>query len=173
MADTGVKATDIAAKLEKRHGDKALAVAEKWINGLMKPVATQEDIEAIANLFSVEADELKAWSAKHVYAPQSARKVRLVADLIRGRHTSDALDILKFTEKRAATFVSEVLKSAIANADEAEADIDSLYVAESRVDSAGRRIGTKGFIPKDRGRAHPIKKEACHIHVTLAQIVEE
>jgi large subunit ribosomal protein L22 len=81
----------------------------------------------------------------------------------------EALDVLKFEHRRAARMVEQVLKSAIANADEAEADVESLYVVEARVDGAGRRIGTKGWIAKDRGRAHPIKKEASHIHVSVSE----
>ena len=81
----------------------------------------------------------------------------------------DALDILKFTSKRAASMIAKVLKSAVAGADEQQADTEKLYVSCARVDDAGIRIGTKRFIEKDRGRAHPIQKKACHIHVTVTQ----
>ena len=80
------------------------------------------------------------------------------------------MDILKFTNKRAAGMVDKVLKTAVADADEQRADVDNLYVSEARVDDAGVRIGTKRWIAKDRGRAHPIRKKACHIHVTVTQI---
>ena len=60
-------------------------------------------------------------------------------------------------------------KAAVADADEQQADVDTLYVCEARVDDAGVRLGTKRWIPKDRGRAHPIRKRACHIHVTVTQ----
>ena len=93
----------------------------------------------------------------------------MITQLIVGRSVQDAMDILKFTKKRAATMVSKVLKSAIANADEQNADVDSLYVGQAYVDDAGVRIGTKRWIPKDRGRANPIRKKACHIHVTVTQ----
>ena len=99
----------------------------------------------------------------------SPRKVRLVTQLINGRHVQDALDVLTFTHKRAAAAIKKVLQSAIANADEQEADVENLYVSEARVDQAGRRIGTKAWHPKDRGRAHPIRKEASHIHVTVSE----
>ena len=65
--------------------------------------------------------------------------------------------------------VSKTLRAAIADADEQEADVDVLYVSEARVDDAGIRIGTKRWIAKDRGRAHPLRKKACHIHVTVTQ----
>ena len=84
------------------------------------------------------------------------RKARLVTQLIAGRPVQDALDILKFTRKRAAEMVSKALQAAIADADEQEADVDNLYVSEARVDDAGIRIGTKRWIAKDRGRAHSL-----------------
>jgi large subunit ribosomal protein L22 len=99
----------------------------------------------------------------------SARKVRLVTQLISGRSVQDALDILKFTRKRAASFIYKVLKSAIADADEQNANVDDLVVSEARVDDAGNRIGTKRWIAKDRGRAHSINKRACHIYVTVSE----
>ena len=99
----------------------------------------------------------------------SARKARLVAQLIAGRSVQDAMDILKFTRKRAATMIDKVLRSAVADADERQVDVDKLYVCSARVDDAGIRIGTKRWIPKDRGRAHPIHKKACHIHITVTQ----
>ena len=83
--------------------------------------------------------------------------------------TKEAIDILKFTRKRAAPMVGQVLKAAVADADEHQADVDTLYVSEARTDEAGIRIGTKRWIAKDRGRAHPIRKKACHIHVTVSQ----
>ena len=57
--------------------------------------------------------------AKAKYVRGSAQKIRLVVDLIRGKNVSDALTILRFTKKRASKDVEKVLKSAIANADEA------------------------------------------------------
>ncbi len=80
------------------------------------------------------------------------------------------MDILKFTHKRAAAIINKVLKSAVSDADEQQADVDNLYVSCARVDDAGVRIGTKRWIPKDRGRAHPIAKKACHIYVTVTQL---
>jgi len=105
-----------------------------------------------------------AWMAKHRYARISPRKARLVVDLIRGRDVQDALNILKFTPNRAAGMVSKVLTSAVANANEAEADVERLYVGEAVV-SEGPTI--KRWHPKDRGRAHPIKKRTSHITVVV------
>ncbi len=107
-----------------------------------------------------------AWRAKHRFARISARKARLVADMIRGRDVQDALNVLKFSPHRAAGMISKVLTSAIASANEKEADVDQLYVEEARVDEGPtmRRIH-----PKDRGRAHVIRKRTSHITVAVEQ----
>ena len=113
-----------------------------------------------------EATESKTWVAKHRFARISPRKVRLVTDLIRERQVGEAMDVLKFTRKRASVFVINTLKSAMANADEAEADMGRLYVSEARVDG-GPTI--KRWHPKDRGRAHPINKRTCHIVIKVRE----
>ena len=70
--------------------------------------------------------------AQHRHARSSAQKVRLVADLIRGKKVSQALDILTYTNKKAAVLVKKVLESAIANAEHNDgADIDE-HNAESQ-----------------------------------------
>jgi len=107
-----------------------------------------------------------AWRAIHRFARISDRKARLVADLIRGRRCDEAVELLRFTHKRAARMVDRVLKSAMAVANEAEATMSKLYVAEARVD-AGPII--KRWRPKDRGRAHPIHKRTSHIVVAVEQ----
>jgi large subunit ribosomal protein L22 len=100
----------------------------------------------------------------------AASKAKLVARLIAGRPVQDALDTLKFTRKRAASLMYKILKSAIADADEQQADVDNLYIKSATVDDAGVRVGTKRFIEKDRGRAHSIRQRACHIQVTVAEV---
>ena len=107
-----------------------------------------------------------AWQAIHKYARISARKARLMTDLIRGREVQDAINVLKFMPQRSAGMVSKVLTSAIANANEAEADTDSLVVAEARVDEGPTM---KRFREKDRGRAHPILKRTSHICVAVEE----
>jgi len=111
-------------------------------------------------------EQAMAWTATHKYARISARKVRLIADLIRGRDVQDALNILKFTPNRAADMVSKVLTSAIANANEAEANVEALIVDQAFVDE-GPTI--KRWQPKDRGRANPIMKRTSHITVVVEQ----
>lgn len=149
--------------------EEAAAAVKNWQKGLFKPIPRREDIRRLAAALSAEVNDLIDWRSSYSFAPISARKARLVTQLIVGRRIQDAMDILKFTRKRAATMVDKVLKSAVADADEQQADVDNLYVSEARVDDAGLRLGTKRWIPKDRGRAHPIRKKACHIHITVAE----
>lgn len=149
--------------------DDAVSAVRNWVHGLYKPLPRAEDVRLLADALSVEPREISDWHSSCRYAPMAARKARLVTDLISGRRVQDAMDILKFTRKRAAPIVDKVLKAAIADADEQQAEVDELYVVEARVDEAGIRLGTKRWIPKDRGRAHPIRKKACHIHVTVTQ----
>jgi large subunit ribosomal protein L22 len=149
---------------------KAVSAVKNWSKGLFKPKPEAEDVRRLASALSVEENELADWCSSCRYAPVSAQKARLVTQLINGRSVQDAMDVLKFTRKRAASIIDKVLKSAVADADEQQADVDSLYVSSARVDDAGVRIGTKRWIPKDRGRAHPIRKKACHIHITVTEI---
>ncbi|MHC4119908.1 MAG: 50S ribosomal protein L22 [Planctomycetota bacterium] len=169
--ERNVSADSLAGHLARGAFDrqKATAAVKNWQKGLFKPEPRNEDIRRLATALSVEANDLADWRSSYRYAPMSARKARLVTQLIVGRSVQDAMDILKFTSKRAASMIDKVLKSAVADADEQQADTDNLYVSCARVDDAGVRIGTKRFIAKDRGRAHPIRKKACHIHVTVTQ----
>ena len=106
------------------------------------------------------------WKSTHRYARISPRKARLVTQLIADRPVSVALDLLKFTKKRGSVLVDKVLRAAMADADEKEADVRKLFVHEARVDE-GPTI--KRFQPKDRGRAHPILKRTSHIVVSVAE----
>lgn len=112
------------------------------------------------------ATDQRQWRATHRYARVSARKARLVVDLIRDLPVNRAQDILRFTRKRAAPLLSKVLASAIANANEQEADVRKLWVAEARVDEGPffRR-----WRPKDRGRAHEILKRTSHLTVVVEE----
>ena len=148
---------------------RAISAVKNWRKGLFKPVPRKEDIRHLAAALSAEVNDLVEWCSSYRFAPISARKARLVTQLIVGRSVQDAMDILKFTEKRSAAMINKVLKSAVADADEQQADVDSLYVSCAHVDDAGIRVGTKRWIPKDRGRAHPIRKKACHIYVTVKE----
>ena len=107
-----------------------------------------------------------AWQARHRYARISSRKAKLLADMIRGRDVQDALNILKFMPHRAAVMISKVLTSAVANANEAEADVDKLYVHQARVDD-GPTI--KRWRLKDRWRTVMIRKRTSHITVVVEE----
>ena len=104
------------------------------------------------------------WHSIHRFARISPSKVRRVMNTIRGRNVQDALNILKFSPQRAAGMISKVLASALASANEAEANVESLRVVEARVDEGPRM---KRIQPKDRGRAHPILKRFSHITVVV------
>ena len=99
----------------------------------------------------------------------SAQKARLVADQIRGKAVEEALDILSFSPKKAATLVKKVLESAIANAEHNEgADVDELKVATIFVDEV---MTLKRIKPRAKGRADRIFKRTCHITVKVADKV--
>ena len=104
------------------------------------------------------------YTARHRYAPLSARKARLIADLIRGMDVQEALDLLQVQPQRAAQLTRQVLRSALANADEREVDVESLYVSEARVDDGPM---TKRVWARGRGRADVLRHRTCHIIVTL------
>ena len=105
-------------------------------------------------------------SAKLSGATISAQKARLVADQIRGKTAEEALDILTFSNKKAAGLVLKLLNSAIANAEHNEgADVDELKVSSIFVNE-GRTL--KRLKPRAKGRADRILKRSCHITVNVA-----
>ncbi|WP_457913597.1 50S ribosomal protein L22 [Candidatus Gillettellia adelgis] len=104
--------------------------------------------------------------AKHRYAHSSAQKVRLVANLIRSKKVSHALETLVYTNKKAAGLVQKVLESAIANAEHNDAaDIDDLKVKRIFVDEGPR---VKRIMPRAKGRADRILKRTSHITVVVS-----
>jgi large subunit ribosomal protein L22 len=102
----------------------------------------------------------------------SPQKVRLVVDLIRGRRAEDALQILRFTMKRASRDVEKVLRSAIANAERkaedagASLDVDHLYVSNCYVNEGSR---WKRLRPAPMGRAFRYQRRTAHIVVGVAE----
>ena len=109
-----------------------------------------------------------AFVSKHRGARISPKKARLVVDLVRGKAVDDAIVIMQMSKKRGAYYLKSVLESAKANAiDKGElssTDARNLQVVDARID-AGPTI--KRWRPKDRGRAHPIRKRTSHITVAL------
>jgi len=106
--------------------------------------------------------------AKLTNCPTSPRKMRLVADLVRGVEVEKALQILKFSSKEASINVEKLLLSAIANwqAKNEDASIEEagLFVKEICVDSAGM---LKRLRPAPQGRAHRIRKRSNHVTIVL------
>lgn len=95
----------------------------------------------------------------------SAQKARLVADQVRGLPVADALNILRFSPKKAAGLIKGVLESAIANAEHNDgADIDLLRVGTIMVDEGAT---LKRIRPRAKGRADRIFKRSCHITVKV------
>jgi large subunit ribosomal protein L22 len=105
------------------------------------------------------------------YCRMSAFKVRPVLDLIRGRDVEDAQDILRFSERDAARAVAKLLASAVANAENNDAQsADELYVSACYADEA---TTMKRWRPRARGRATRIRKRTCHITVVVTRLADE
>src|SRR5664279_5027886 len=93
----------------------------------------------------------------------SVDKGRLVADLVRGKKVDQALNILQFTQKKAAVIIRKVLESAIANAEHNDgADIDELKVKTIYVEQAAT---LKRFSARAKGRGNRISKPTAHIYI--------
>ena len=106
-----------------------------------------------------------SYTAVHRHARISARKVRPLADLIRGKRADEALEILRYQPHRGARLLEKVLKSAIANAEDRRAsNIATLMVTDARIDQAGM---FKRIRPRARGMAHVIQKRLSHITVRV------
>lgn len=106
-------------------------------------------------------------SANLTNSKLSPQKMRLVADQVRGMPVDKALDVLTFSNKKAATVIKKVLESAIANAEHNDgADIDELRISEILVD-AGPTM--KRLRPRARGRADRIIKRTSHLKVTVSE----
>ena len=106
-------------------------------------------------------------SAKLSNTRLSPQKMRLVADQLRGLPVEKALDVLTFSNKKAATVIKKVLESAIANAEHNDgADIDELRISEILVDAGPtmKRLRTRA-----RGRADRIIKRTSHVKVTVSE----
>lgn len=114
----------------------------------------------------------RSFDATHRGLRQSARKARLVMDMVRDKNVNEALDILKFTHNRAARHIERVIRSAMANAESASnrenlgLDAESLVVVEARVDQAA---GLWRFRSRSRGSSAPVKRHFCHLLVKLSR----
>lgn len=95
----------------------------------------------------------------------SAQKLRLVADMIRGKSINEALRVLTFENQKGGRILKKLVESAVANAEVKQViDVDNLYVKTVYVD-AGPFI--KRFMPRSQGRATEIKKRTSHVNLVL------
>jgi large subunit ribosomal protein L22 len=114
---------------------------------------------------------INGFMAKHRYARSTARKARLIADMIRGRGANEALEILEFTAHRAAAMYLKVLKSAMANASQDEGvDLNRLYVSDCRADEGPMLNNRLRWRPGPQGRAMPYAKKTSHLTVVVSEL---
>lgn len=97
---------------------------------------------------------------------QSPRKVRVVADLVRGKNIAQALDILEFAPKRAAAPLKKLLVSAVANARNLSIPVENLVVKDISVDG-GKILYRR--LPMSQGRAFTIRKRTSHVNIVLSE----
>jgi large subunit ribosomal protein L22 len=102
------------------------------------------------------------------YAKITPRKARRVVDLIKGKKAGDALISLRFMPYRGARFIEKILKSAMANAEQknANVDVEAMVISGAYVDQGPTM---KRMEPRAMGRANVIKKRSCHITVVLTE----
>jgi large subunit ribosomal protein L22 len=109
-----------------------------------------------------------AYDASHRYARISASKVRPLADLVRGKHADEALDILRYMPQRGARLLEKVIKSALGNAEDRRApSVNDLVVVDARVDEGPM---FKRIRPRARGMAFGIKRGMAPIRVSLDEL---
>jgi large subunit ribosomal protein L22 len=105
---------------------------------------------------------------KNRFIKMSSKKLRLVANLIRGAKVDVALNQLKFANKKAVEPIAKLLKSAIASAEhDFEMDKNNLFVKEIRIDEGGM---LKRWTPKAHGSATPIRKRLSHINIIVGEL---
>ena len=105
--------------------------------------------------------------AKLRYQRLSPQKARLVADIVRGKNALQALNILKFTNKKSAIYIEKTLRSAVANAEHNyDMNVDNLIVSSAFVDQGPT---LKRIHPRSRGQAFKILKRSSHVTVAVAE----
>jgi large subunit ribosomal protein L22 len=164
----GVSREQLAAAVERTglEGETALRAINNWLNGRDHPRCKAADLRKIAAALGVAVKDVARFTSEVRYHRGSTRKARLLTDLVRGKNVDEALNLLRFTPKRAAVDVRKALSAALADAELAEADVTRLFVVESRCDEGPR---LKRFQPKDRGRAHAIIKAYTHITIGVEE----
>lgn len=108
------------------------------------------------------------YKASHRFARSSVRKLRPVLNLIRGKYADDAMNVLKYLPHRGARMIEQVLKSAMANAeDRGVRNVGDLVVADARGDGGPM---FKRMMPRARGMAYMIRRRSCHITIGLVDV---
>jgi large subunit ribosomal protein L22 len=116
-----------------------------------------------------EALEARQFRAVHRYARSGEYKARRIIDMIRGLPVNRALDLLSVDRHRATPMVRRVLESAVANAlQDAAVRANRLVVSQAWVGGGPLLMGRHRWRPGPQGRAFPIRKRTCHIHVYVA-----
>ena len=107
-------------------------------------------------------------TAKLRYAKVTDRKANAVLKLIRGKKVEEALKVLAFTSRSAAPMIEKTLKSAIANANQKQNfDLEKARILSCTANQGPVQRNTKRWIARAMGRASGLKKESCHISVTV------
>jgi large subunit ribosomal protein L22 len=111
---------------------------------------------------------MPSYTATHRFARISVRKLRPILDLIRGKYADDAVDILKWMPHRGARMIEQVLKSAMANAeDKGVRTVGDLIVSEIRGEGGPM---FKRLMPRARGMAYMIRRRSSHIVIILSDL---
>ena len=163
-------AAALAQSIRTNDGDKAAAIAEKkvrnWASGRAHPRPKASEMRSLASALGVRPSAFCVWTSQYRFARSSERKSDLMVELIRGRGVQEALALLEVSPRRASVLVNKALMAAVADAEQADADVRRLVVSEARADKA---VIIKRFQPKDRGRAHPIQKRTSHITISVEE----
>jgi large subunit ribosomal protein L22 len=109
-----------------------------------------------------------SYTAKHRFARISVRKVIPLLDLVRGKYADDALDVLKYMPHRGARMIEQVLKSAMANAeDKGVRNVGDLVIVDARGEGGPM---FKRLMPRARGMAYLIRRRSSHILIGLSDL---
>jgi large subunit ribosomal protein L22 len=122
-----------------------------------------------------EAALRPTFTAKHMFANITARKARLLVDLVRGQAVNRALVMLDRSPQRAAVLVASVVRSAVANAEQktgGSLDLNDLVVSTARVDGGPLLGGHMRWRAGAKGRAMPYRKLTSHIHISLSPLAD-
>jgi large subunit ribosomal protein L22 len=165
----GLSVEQLAQAVERTglSGGRAVSAVGNWVRGSDHPRCKREDIVALAGALGCEVAEIASFTSVFKYHRGSPRKAKLLVDLIRGKDYDTAVNLLKFTTRRAALDIQKALFAAWDDAQRAGCERpEAMYVTQSMVGDAPRM---KRFQPKDRGRAHPIIKRMTHITIGLEE----